>query len=121
MDKDVEKLLAGQEVKMTDPGGSAKGMKLCQIGALDPLGLEEVGMVAGYGTIKYGRGNYLVSGYDWSLNYDAAFRHITSWLKGQDEDSESNLHHLAHAAWHMIALIGFQRRGLGTDDRPTLP
>ena len=116
-----ERLLAGEEVTVTDKGGSRKGMKLCQVGGLDPIGISEVGKVAGYGAIKYGRGNYLKSGYDWSLNVDAAFRHIFSWLEGEDSDPESRLNHLAHAAWHMITLIGFQKRGLGTDDRYPRP
>ena len=118
---DVQTLLENKEVKITDAGGSSKGMKLPQLGAIDPVALLEVAKVAGYGTIKYGRGNYMKSGYDWSLNVDALFRHLLAWLQREDNDPESGLSHLAHAGWHVLTLIGFQLRGIGTDDRHPRP
>lgn len=110
-------LHAGKEVTIEDAGGSKKGMKLPQLGGLDPVALWEVSKVSGYGSIKYGRTNYLQSGYDYSLSFDAMLRHIMRWLSGEDYDQESKCHHLAHAAWHCMALISFQQRGIGNDDR----
>ena len=106
------------EVRVVDPTtGGAKGSKPCQMGALDPVGLEQMGLVAGMGSIKYDRFNFL-KGYKWSLSVDALYRHLLSFLAGEDSDPESGLPHMAHAAWHAHALTGFLKRGIGTDDRP---
>jgi hypothetical protein len=39
--------------------------------------------------------------------YAAAQRHLTDWWDGERIDSESGLHHLAHAAWNCITLMFF--------------
>jgi hypothetical protein len=109
------------EVRVTDPNtGGAKGEKLAVIGDLDPAALLEVGKVCGYGRKKYSRLNYL-SGYDWSLSYDAMQRHLHLFWNREEHDTESGLHHLSHACWHTLALFAFATRGLGTDDRPFPP
>ena len=105
------------EKRITDPTtGGQKGQKLCQIGAVDPLALVEVGKVAGFGGEKYERYNF-AKGYKWSLNYDALQRHLMAFWSGEDIDPESKLPHLAHAAWHCLALLTFWLRKKGTDDR----
>jgi len=105
------------ETRITDPKtGGEKGQKLAQLGALDPKSLLEVAKVAGFGAKKYARYNY-VKGFAWSLSYDAMQRHLLAFWDRQDTDEESGLYHLAHAAWHCLALLTFQIRGLGTDDR----
>lgn len=110
-------LTADEEVRVTDPNtGGQKGQKLCQLGALDPLALMEVGKVAGFGAGKYSRFNF-AKGYAWSLSYDALQRHLHQWWAGQDCDDESELSHLGHAAWHCLALLTFVLRERGTDDR----
>lgn len=105
------------EVRIVDAKtGGAKGQKLAQLGAVDPLALLAVAEVAGFGASKYDRMNF-VRGYAWSLSYDAMQRHLHLFWSGQETDDESGLSHLAHAAWHALALITFGERGLGTDDR----
>lgn len=105
------------EERVTDPNtGGMKGTKLAQLGAVDPAALMEVGKVAGYGSRKYERLNFL-KGYAWSLSYDALQRHLHAFWDGEDNDPESGLAHLAHAAWHCLCLLAFSRRKLGTDDR----
>ena len=105
------------EVRVTDPvTGGQKGSKLAQLGALDPRALLEVGSVAGFGTYKYARYNF-AKGYRWSLSFDALQRHLLAFWDGEDTDPESGLHHVAHAAWHCLALLTFAMRGKGTDDR----
>lgn len=112
-------LNVGEEVRVTDPEtGGQKGDKIAQEGSLEPLSLLEVAKVAGYGAKKYSRFNYL-NGYPWSLSYSALQRHLKAWYAGEDLDSEFGLSHLAHAAWHCLALLSFSLRGRGTDDRPT--
>jgi hypothetical protein len=79
--------------------------------------------VAGYGAQKYEQDepgkttyNYL-KGYPWSLNYNAAMRHLMLFWGGQDIDSDSGLPHLAHAAWQCLAMLSFMNHELGVDDR----
>lgn len=105
-----------EEVRVTSETGGQKGQKMARIGSLDPQALMEVAKVAGFGEQKYDRLNYL-KGYDWSLSYDACQRHLHAFWSGQDLDPESGLPHLAHAAWHCLAMMAFMQHGLGTDDR----
>ena len=106
------------EHRVTDPAtGGSKGQKDCRLGALDPLALEQLGLVGGMGEEKYDRFNYL-KGYKWSLGVDALYRHLLAFLAGEDRDEESGLPHMAHAAWHALCLTSFLVRDIGTDDRP---
>lgn len=105
------------ETRVTDPvTGGQKGQKLAQLSAIDPRALLSLAEVAGFGAMKYERKNYM-RGYAWSLSFDAMCRHLLAFWGGQPDDEESGLPHLAHAAWHCMALIAFSRDGLGTDDR----
>lgn len=107
-----------EEVRVTDPEtGGQKGQKLAQLGAIEPQALMEVAKVAGYGATKYARMNFL-KGYSWSLSYDALQRHLMQFWAGEDRDEESGQYHLAHAAWHCMAMLAFMQLGRGTDDRP---
>lgn len=105
------------EQRVVDPDtGGEKGTKPSQLGWIDPLALIELGNVAGYGAEKYAKWNYL-KGYDWSLSYNAMMRHLNAFWSGEDIDPESGSSHLAHAAWHCLALLAFSIRDKGTDDR----
>lgn len=105
------------ETRVVDPvTGGEKGSKLSQLTAVHAGALLEVGKVAGFGAEKYERFNFL-KGYRWSLSTDAKARHFLAWVGGEDLDPESGLYHLAHDAWHSLALLAFQLEGLGTDDR----
>ena len=109
--------MSEEEWTLTDPDtGGRKGQKLAQASTLDPEALLFLAEVGGMGTEKYERHNYL-RGYDWSLSLDALHRHLWAFMGGEDLDPESGLPHMAHAAWHALALVSFQTRGLGTDDR----
>lgn len=58
--------------------------------------LMEVGKVLTYGAKKYEAHNWK-RGIDDSRLISAAMRHIAAYNAGVDFDSESGLHHLAHA------------------------
>ena len=104
------------EVRVTSETGGQKGQKQARLGSIDPKALLTVAEVAGFGEAKYARLNYL-NGYDWSLSFDACQRHLLAFWSGQDNDEESELPHLAHAAWHCLAMLAFLQHGLGEDDR----
>ena len=107
----------GAEQRITDPvTGGQKGSKPSQLSMIPPRALLAIGEVYGHGAKKYDRHNWR-KGYRWSLSIDALFRHLLAWLDGETTDPESGISHLAHAAWHCLALMTFQEEGLGTDDR----
>lgn len=114
-----EKFVNPYEVRVTSATGGQKGQKDAQLGAIDPQAILEVAKVAGYGTKKYARYNYL-RGYDWSLAFDACQRHLLQFWSGEDRDEESGLPHVAHAAWHCLAMLSFLSHSIGTDDRPNV-
>ena len=79
--------------------------------------VEEV--IRGYmfGANKYGEGNWEAPGFDYSRLYDAAQRHLTSWWNGEDEASDTKVHHLAHATCCLLMLLTYKYTGAGRDDR----
>lgn len=110
------------ETIITDPNtGASKGHKDVQIGDVDPLALIELGKVAEYGSRKYEQYNY-IKGMPYSWSYNAMQRHLMAYWANEDRDREdhggSGLPHLAHAAWHCLALLSYYLRETGTDDRP---
>lgn len=104
-----------QEVRATSPTGGQKGTKVERLGGADPLALEELARVFGYGEAKYARYNYL-RGYPWSQSVDALYRHFLAFQARQDRDAESGLLHMAHVAWHALAIVGWQLRGITGPD-----
>lgn len=96
-----------------------KGVKLARHDLIPSWPLTKVSEVYGFGTAKYADRNWEM-GYDWGKSYAAAQRHLLAFWAGEDNDPESGLPHLAHAAWHMFALMEFQRNELGEDTRTDL-
>lgn len=54
---------------------------------------------------------------EWSRTYDSVRRHLDEWYMRNDDDEESGLPHLAHAATQLLFLIEHTQRGLGQDNR----
>lgn len=78
--------------------------------------LNDVAAVLQYGAKKYAARNW-EKGMHWGRLQAAALRHLAAWSIGQDEDIESGLPHLAHAACCVLMLLAMEQRGIGTDDR----
>lgn len=72
--------------------------------------------VYNYGAKKYEDHNW-AKGMRHCRVADAALRHLTAWLNGEDKDAESGLDHLAHFNCCAQMLYAMQLRGVGTDDR----
>lgn len=85
---------------------------------IPPEVLVELGNIYTFGMSKYGRDNWL-KGTQWSEFYGSLLRHLLAWRRRQDTDPESALPHLSHALWNCVALLHYQRYGLGEDDRPS--
>lgn len=83
---------------------------------------QHIGMIAqvlGHGAKKYGAWNW-TKGLKWSRVYASTLRHLFLWYCGQDNDEESGLPHLSHAATNIMFLSTWQEMKKGTDDRPKL-
>ncbi len=82
-----------------------------------PWALNEIARVYTYGTIKYDDDNWW-KGLKWKKDvFGCILRHVWKWFRGERDDDESGLHHLAHAAWNCMALMEYERNKIGTDDR----
>jgi len=98
------------------PSGGVKGVKSARFDLLPFDALWQIALVYGMGATKYAARNW-ESGYDWSQSFGALQRHLALFWSGEEVDEESGLSHLAHAGWHCLALLAFQARELGNDDR----
>lgn len=79
--------------------------------------LEDVVRVYMMGAKKYAPHSW-EKGMKISRIYAALLRHLFAWWRGEDNDPESGLPHLAHVTWNALALLTYHKRGLcGTDDR----
>jgi hypothetical protein len=63
---------------------------------IPPLAEEEMARVLMFGAEKYAPNNWKKTP-DLKRYYNAARRHMALWLKGEQFDSETGKHHLAHA------------------------
>lgn len=106
---------AGETVS-TAPSGAQKGRKQEMYSLIPAFPLAELARVYGDGVQKYAPHNWR-AGYPYAWSLDSLFRHIEAFRQGEDTNPESGLHHLAHATFHLFALMEFQRTGKGDDDR----
>lgn len=77
---------------------------------------EAIAQVLTFGANKYGDRNW-EHGMDWGRVYAAMRRHTGAWWSGQDNDPETGMSHLHHAACCIAFLVAFEKRGIGYDDR----
>jgi hypothetical protein len=83
---------------------------------LPPEALEEIAKVLDFGAKKYGTYNWR-NGMEWTRVSSACLRHIFAWIRGEDLDPESGLHHLAHAGCCIMFLLTYVKTSTGKDDR----
>ena len=79
---------------------------------------EAIAQVLTFGAAKYSARNWEL-GMDWGRPYAALRRHMAAWWSGQDNDEETGMSHLWHAACCIAFLVAFEQRGSGNDDRPS--
>ena len=95
------------------------------MGLVPVTAIEQIAKVMTYGATKYGAHNW-TKGIAYSRLIDAMHRHLSSWENcyESDNDPETNLSHLAHAACCLSFLIHFEtiKRDYNVehhlDDRP---
>ena len=94
------------EVRVTSETGGQKGKKPQRMSLIPYGATAKIGEVYDFGEKKYAAHNWR-KGYNWDLSIDAVYRHFGAFVDGQDDDPESGLSHLAHAAFHILALLTF--------------
>ena len=98
---------APSEVRTVSATGGEKGVKPERYDLIPKPALDALGRIYHYGAQKYDDHNWR-RGYEWSKSYAAAMRHLTSFWNGETNDPESGLPHVAHAMFHMAALLTWQ-------------
>ena len=85
-----------------------------------PLDLmSDVNKVLQHGAEKYGVGNWRkYEGFKFSRCYNALLRHMFAWWRGEDNDPETGISHLAHAMCNLLFLMYHFKNNKQTDDRP---
>lgn len=81
--------------------------------------LESVSQVLAFGAVKYGPHNWRRgNGLAYSRLLGAALRHLFAFARREENDPETGLPHLAHAACCILFLLDYHVTGSGQDDRP---
>lgn len=83
---------------------------------LEPYAMEQLVKIFTFGSKKYADHNWM-KGMKWSKMLASLKRHIAAFEKGEDFDQESNLPHMAHAAWNAMGLISYMKYHPEYDDR----
>ena len=85
-----------------------------------PLDLmSDVNKVLQHGASKYGVNNWRKpEGFKLSRCYNALLRHMFAWWRGEDNDPETGITHLAHAMCNLLFLMYHFKNNKQTDDRP---
>ena len=107
------------EIRTTSSTGGEKGVKDERFDLIPADVMEELARHYGRGCQKYADRNW-ERGYKWSLSVAALERHLNLWKQRQDIDHDPEIGdfpHLVAVIWHACALLAFQKRGKGTDDR----
>ena len=79
--------------------------------------IDEMAKVGTFGTKKYGRYNYR-NGISYMRILGSCTRHLTAFIRGENNDKESGLSHLAHLAYDAAMLFDIIRLHPDYDDRP---
>lgn len=86
------------------------------VSLIDPVWLEDVSKVLMFGAEKYSKHNWK-GGFKYSRLLDAAYRHIGAFNNGEENDPESGLSHLDHAACCLMFLSWMVKNRPDLDDR----
>lgn len=70
------------------------------------------------GAEKYGPYNWRDKSVVASIYVDAAMRHLQCWFEGQEQATDSKVHHLGHAIACCAILLDAQAKSKLVDDRP---
>lgn len=105
---------------MKYPDGNPKtafGIKKPPLWQTPMTALYMVGAVHMQGALKYGHYNWRKDPVSASTYLNAAMRHISQWMEGEEKASDSKCHHLAHAVACLNIVMDAQVYDTLIDDR----
>lgn len=91
------------------------------IHGIPPVALLHCGRGMEDGVVKYGLTNWRVNSVSAAVYYNAAFRHLASWWDGEQNASDSGVHHLGHVMACCAIILDAEAGGNLIDDRPAIP
>jgi hypothetical protein len=100
-----------------DGGGLRYNAVKNRIELVPPEWIWAVADVTTKGSYKYDERNW-ERGMKWSIMIGCVGRHIAKFLIGERYDAETGCHHLAMAAWNILALMSYDIRNIGEKDLP---
>lgn len=109
--------MEGQEIVGTfKTSGKKWDAGKVRVDLLSPLALEEIAKVMTFGATKYGDNNWR-KGIAWSRVIGALLRHTFAFMRGEDNDPETGLSHMAHAGCCVMFLLEYIVSHKELDDR----
>ena len=109
----------GQYEMFDNTGGTKYDNGKSRLDLLPVLALEEVANVLAVGAKKYGSNNWR-EGMAWTRVLAAMLRHTFAWMRGEDNDEETGLSHMAHAVCCGLFLLEYVLTSTGVDNRVKL-
>jgi hypothetical protein len=106
--------------KEADGGGLRYNANKIRLDLIPPEWPWALGDVTTKGSYKYEERNW-ERGMKWSHMIGCVSRHILKFLIGERYDAETGCHHLAMAAWNILALMSYDLRGIGENNLPDSP
>ena len=107
----VPKIFEDVTMPKEDGGGQRHDKGKIRMDLIPPEWEYALADVLTQGAEKYAERNW-ERGMDWSKPIGCARRHIAKFMMGERYDWETGCHHLAMAAWNLLALMTYDLRGI---------
>jgi hypothetical protein len=108
---------ASRVVDQTNPK-DLLGVKKVSISKLPPVAVLHAAHALMDGAVKYGPYNWREKKVIAHIYIDACKRHLDAWFDGEQEASDSKVHHLGHAIACLAIILDAEASGNLIDDRP---
>lgn len=105
------------EIVKADGGGLRFDSGKLRLDLLPPEWELELARITTEGSKKYAPRNW-ERGMPWTKMIGCFRRHFLKFMMGEKYDKETGCHHLALAAWNLLALMSYDMRGVGENDLP---
>jgi len=116
----MPEIIAQEESRLGFTSGAKYDDGKLPMDLLPPEALRQVAAILAYGATKYETWNWR-KGMKWSRLIAATFRHLVTFMDGEDADPESGLPHLAHACCNLCFLLQYVKEHPEFDDRYVRP
>jgi len=98
---------------------AAIGATKCPLHLVPPALAIGVAEAMSNGADKYGAYNFRDSGIAANVYTGAILRHLYAYMDGEDNASDSGIHHLKHIGASIALMLDSMAKGTFVDDRPT--